>query len=331
VVWSHAFTDDREVAAFRWTSAFGGGNDPLDSPQPNQCKRITTDPLFPNGCLELRRKTTSAGPCWWRPLSPMTYSGLVAGLPDDPGAGVAKRAWSPTSGGSQTAGWQYGNYAHADYAAIGASKDGNDFWLQFRMKVDPVRQTTGSSGKVFYISRTERSLTAQEINSEISQSTRKFDLYTGGSPTLHGTATGNKPNPVMAAGEYDNLYGAAGTTPPQWSWPYGVWDTFLIHVIPGHENDNYSGSNLDTGIEVWAAHEGETSYTKIWSRSNYLFDFQNDLGYSNGWNALIFHTYTDPLPDQEFYVRYAQVIFKKGTGSAFGSDPEVHGIRCPTV
>jgi hypothetical protein len=86
----------------------------------------------------------------------------------------------------------------------------------------------------------------------------------------------------------------------------------------------------DTGIEVWAAEQGQTSYTKIWQRSNYVFDFQDVWGNTNGWNALILTTYNNG-GGGSYWVRYCQVILKKGSGSAIGADPEIYGIPCPQV
>jgi hypothetical protein len=84
-----------------------------------------------------------------------------------------------------------------------------------------------------------------------------------------------------------------------------------MHVVPGTEHDNFGGGTGDTKIEIWAAHQGASSWTKIWSRSNYRIDFQDDLGNTNGWNSLQLSMYYEGAttsPQVSWYHRYTQVI-----------------------
>lgn len=350
VVWFHDFRTDDEVNAFRWSGYdyYGDGgmqNDPADIAQPGKVRRNTSDGIT-GACLEIINSADANSTVWWRPFSPLNAkdgSSLGNGQASpDPAAGITRQTWTPTSHGNQTQQWAIGNYAHADYAALHGPKDGNDFWVQMRVKVDANRwNLTCGSGKVFYFTRCEQSLTAQEINWEINDGERRYYVYNalGGGNNMERVTDANgyvNPGPILS-GEFTNRtdedYGLYGN--PDWWTPWGVWDTFLFHVIPGHENDDKIGTYKDTGFEVWAAHQGETSYTKIWSRSNYRFDFQNTYGYGNGWNALHLSTYTDYHP-APFYLRFCQIIFKKGNNGApgsggFGSDPEIYGIPCPKV
>jgi hypothetical protein len=125
----------------------------------------------------------------------------------------------------------------------------------------------------------------------------------------------------IGTGPTENVGGA--------NWAYsGGWDTLLYHFTPG--TANVSGSEgtpgggagslvKDTRMEVWAAHEGATSYTKIWDTS-YRAVYENQAQYSPGhikygWNALTLANYQNvDLGDaiaEAFYQNFAEVIFSK--------------------
>lgn len=82
---------------------------------------------------------------------------------DDPGANgtISARAWSVSDGSSTTAGWRYGYYGHSSYHGAG-NFDGTEYYLQVRVKMDPNRAASNNptGGKLFYFTRTDRSLTS---------------------------------------------------------------------------------------------------------------------------------------------------------------------------
>lgn len=114
----------------------------------------------------------------------------------------------------------------------------------------------------------------------------------------------------------------------QYCWSYsGGWDTLLYHVTPGSYNGSAPGLGPNGGalcqIQVYAAHQGETSYTKIWDMpyelsgwglNDGVFD-QGHAGYmsfylqpySNGAQGI-----PQPLP---FTLRASQFILAKGDGT----------------
>jgi hypothetical protein len=114
-----------------------------------------------------------------------------------------------------------------------------------------------------------------------------------------------------------------GTFNNCWVWPTEEWVTVLIHVVPGHQNVSGNLSDpanpRDTGIEVWVARAGQTSYTKIWSKLDYIWYFGvNYLDGSEqpyGWNWLNFTAFTGgnvAVPSVNgYYHRHDQVIFSK--------------------
>lgn len=66
--------------------------------------------------------------------------------------------------------------------------------------------------------------------------------------------------------------------------PTGQWQTILLHLIPGRNrvngNLNDPANPHETGIEVWVAKDGETSYRKIWEKFDYVWLY--DTGITEG-------------------------------------------------
>jgi len=301
VVWYHDFRTDAEVDAFRW--AGGIGNDPNDVGDPNTVRRITTDGIT-GACLELHRPAGSNDPSvWWRPFSPMdTGSGKPV---DDPGANgtITPKTWVATQGGSQIANCDTGFYGNTVYHSASPGQfDGTEFYLQMRVKVDPeiTNQPSSPRGKMLYFTRNDKSLTSQEIvteSGEIHSGSQYFSLYRSGSPPLESDTPGNANQP----GNEDGFCDWPGTLGPCWSYS-GGWDTLLYHIVPG------INSGGDTVVQVWAAHPGETSYTKIWDQNDVNLPFGS--GNPFGHNALICSIYENGKSfSSDVYHRYCQMIF----------------------
>lgn len=327
VVWYHDFRSDAEVNNFRWESGFG--QDPeARGPTGRYVRRNTTDGITGGGCLEIQlppdRKLNSQ---WIRQFSPLRGSDNGRGI-DDPAAGgsIARQAWNPVqgTGGPQSGsieGWSRGNYAHPDYASQDDPKDGSEFYLQFRVKLQPefltaTQQDGNFGGKLIYLTRTERSLTAQEIVVSFREGPNPFWMYYGGTYPMDGSNS-HSPWPDVADFQPGSDYGYCSRHDRRnasscWLLPYGEWHTYLMHVVPGHENDGHNSNFNDTAVTVWAARAGQKSYTKIWDRRNYNFDFQNNLGAFNGWNALICSNWHNSWAGgPPLWVRWDQIIFSK--------------------
>lgn len=280
VVWYHDFRNVAEVDAFRWCAGYSSGNDPLDngaSRARNSVRHITSDGITGGGCLELVRPAgSSEGKDWWRPWSPFRAPGNGK-TTDDPGANgtIGLRTWEPTDGGGQTAGFGGGNYGPQSTG----SWDGNEYYLQLAMKLDSRRRDANiSGGKISYLTRTNRSLTAQELVTYYKNS-RRFSIYQGGSPEV--------PSDI-----------------PNIDHVWDEWATYLYKVVPG---DEYQPN---TSIEVWRALRGETQYTKIFETFDESIDYSD--AYQKAWNALICSSYHNGFNiSTEFYQRYDQVIFSK--------------------
>lgn len=315
VMWAHDFRSDAEVNQFRNTNGYGGGNDPLaNGSGATLLRRITTDGMASGACVEalVGPGTAGQGSYWWRPFSPMATPGNGRAV-DDPGANgeISAKTWNPTDGGSQLSNWTQGWYGHPTYANAQPSNfDGNEFYLQVVAKMDPRRITGGNAansvGKFIW-------LTTAEGRQSLSAGEHVIWSYgTGGNDGTKNYfrvyALG-----VNGIGSFDPLdqEEATGRIQPgsesavDWSWS-GGWDTVLIRLRPGLISTT-SGAN-STLLEVWAAKEGETSYTKIWSQEYGLSGYEA----RNGLQALILGGYNNSASfPQQFFHRFAQVIFSR--------------------
>jgi len=273
VMWAHDFRSDEEVKYWIWVG--GVGDDPSRlTPGGKRLTWDTTDGITGGGCLKITRAAGSSESAhWWRPMSAMQESGRgvpdagwSAGMPtiDDPVDGEAMRISS----------WHRGNYGPSS----SGTWDGDEFYLQLRMKFDPRRRDAGvNGGKIFYLTRTERSLTAQELVTYYKGSTR-FSIYKAGSPEV--------PNDL-----------------PTVNHVWDEWATYLYHVIPGDEN------TANTTIEVWRALSGETSYTKIFETFDEPIDYHDT--YNKAWNAVLISAYHNSIDMPEFWQKYDQIIFSR--------------------
>ncbi|HXS88456.1 MAG TPA: hypothetical protein VN705_03850 [Steroidobacteraceae bacterium] len=312
VVWFHDFRSDAEVNAFRWSA--GIGNDPnATGGEAPRLRRNTTDGLASGSCLEVLVGPGGSGQSsyWWRPFSPFVAPGNGKSA-NDPGAGgtIGARPWNSSDRnqlGNTNTGW----YGHPSYAAADPSHfDGTDFYLQVVCKMDPRRITGGNSafitGKFIWF-------TTAEGEQSLSNAEHVFMSYgpsgnDGNKNYLRAYSLG-----VNGIGSFDALDqeepgdriqpGSSSAT--DWSYS-GGWDVLLFHLRLGQKNVT-SGANA-TLLEVWAAHPGQTSYTKIWNQEygNSAYEARNGL------QALILGGYNNNANfPQQFYHRYAQVIFSK--------------------
>lgn len=313
VVWFHDFRDAREVDAFRWLN--GHGNDPNSvTEKGHYIRRITTDGIGSGGCMEIWREGTRDTQGWWRPFSP-----LKGGWPgngkaaDDPGATdhrhIDARPWDPTAvpAGPITPAHTCGYYGHASYHSLYPGQfDGTGYYLQVRVKMDPKRTKYRDGGKLFYFTRTDRSATEQEIvtiSGRYAGGRNMFSMYRSMSPELSRDWPGRGDQPgTDLRGRFGGSceFGALSTRA---CWAYsGGWDTLLYHVRPGLDG------GADTLVQVWAAHPGEKSYTKIWDQPNVNLSFGTRHPY--GHNALICSGYLNKIDTGPgVFHRYAQIVF----------------------
>ncbi len=332
VVWYHDFSSDDEVNAFRWRSAVG--NDPGALGERSEyVRRTTADGVTGGDSLELVNTPGTVGNAdWWRPFSPMrAKDGAVLGngrANDDPGAGgkIAAEVWNPRQRGSQTANWTKGYYGHPSMDGDGGvSQDGHEYWLQYAIKIDPkiITAVSRDGGKQIYLTRTDRSLTSQEIvvvareTLNADPHNNYFTMYRSGSPPLSTDTPGQGSQPGIEGGTVRDgqcaFNNANGKLANCWKWPLGEWVTVMIHVVPGTNANGHMpsapgdpGGNKDTLIEVKVAEQGATQWRTIWHQTDANLPFDRFPGQ----NALIFSTYMNNAEHTDYvYKRIDNVIF----------------------
>lgn len=314
VVWYHNFEAQAEVDNFRFQGAIGTVPNIGDSD--GNCRWVGTDGFAGGGCVEINIPT--GGVClsgWWRPFSPLTGSGNGRGS-DDPGANgtISAKTYNPNN--SNAYNWTQGYYGHTSYHD--GSFDGEGYYLQVRVKLSSERANASNpNGKLIFLDQpngSDQELVIQSGNN--SGDHLRFNAYTN---------FGNRSNSFLyepqdgGSGPYTSFqpgsdFGAATTLNcggNSWCWPTGEWVTLLLHLTPGRHDV------AETGLQIWIARAGETSYTKVWDKQNYTwlfdptpnaFNVTKFSGYMNGVNSVAGWTH-----------RFTQAIFSKQT------------IPCPQV
>jgi hypothetical protein len=273
-------------------------------------------------------------------MSPLVGSanatgGLGNGKPDDdPGANPLQ--WNPNLNTSETVEWNSGWYGKTLYhgmdnecGVIGCPTgqpsqwDGTEYYFQVRSKIDPTRRLYDfGGGKFLYFTRTDASQSTQEIvtwnrrDATPDDGGNYFFMYRfgfDGTVPLEDDDSLTERQPGSDLNDFPTAYckWEQGQTARCWSHSnglpqsdplYNTWDTYLYHIVPGFH------ASGDTIVQVWAAREGQTTYTKIWDQSVVNLQYSAVFGH----NAIIATSYlgdgVDPIPPS-YSNRYAQMIF----------------------
>lgn len=275
VVWFHGFDNDDEVNNFRLVGGYGSDRPDavaIANPGTGWVRRVTSDPAFPNGCMEINWPTDliSQGYTWWRPLAPFTGTINGRGV-DDPGAGITpKTDLDPDSVNHWSTGSKYSWSADAYAATLGANYLGREFYLQYRLKLPLSRVTQVPGGKCIYLdgpSSNNQEL-VQQVGGSPGATASSFSFYTNfGSdsrsnvnlyePQTWGLNSSNAPN----LNDWNTRYSTsltvrnrqpgsdvttacedgATTCATCWCMPADEWVTFLMRVVPGQ------GSSIGEG------------------------------------------------------------------------------------
>jgi hypothetical protein len=326
VIWAHRFTDDASV------NKFIVGD--LTAAKPFVF-RVPNDGIMGDGCLciDTPAGKTQTG-SWGRPMQP------IPGDINRPGLPVGSDFAQVTP---QFNNWRGGFFGHSSYASQWPGQMiGTDYYVQYRVKFHPNRFNSNEpSGKMLMLV-TNYTTPSQEIvvQALTDYGGGYYRMYTSVGSSFNSFLSNPQGAPMGASIQPGGPYAATcvigqGQLGKAFSncfvWPTNEWVTVLMHVIPGRQNVN---SNLadpanphDTGIEVWVARTGQTSYTKIWDKKDYVWHFDNNyLGGEQmpfGWNWLNFTAFTGgavAVPSVAgYYHRHDQVIFSN------------QFIACPTV
>lgn len=296
---------------------------------------------------------------WKRPFSALRAAYNGKGVDDIARAGILRDRIVPANSNGI---WGYGYYGHPDYIAAyptwappanpaGSTVtprtnfwDGSEFYLQFRMKIDPrfwnlhvyanpATATERTWGRKLWFLQTDNS-SFQQILGNMSPSNKYQIPATNPSPFFMGKSspTGNlgsnnccePEQPAINAmfqpgSQWATTTSVANGATAAWEYSAGEWLTFLLHVRPGHHNVG------DTFLEMKVAREGETSYTTVFSSSTQVIPYNVELhqtnpnitadafyGYNGFWPAGYLNTELGNLvPKAAYYVRWAQMIMSQ--------------------
>jgi hypothetical protein len=310
---------------------------------------------------KIKMETRASSGRWWRPLAGLSSgNGLGAADIGVQRGTVTGRTWN-TASRYQPGNWLTGYYGHADYWGTSGSApsdwDGSEFWLQFRVRFSADRfahfdgstcpdYTTGRvfpgrvyapSGKLAWIYDSKNNdaefifVSGYGYKQENWGDSGPFEMYTdrGGHALQYPENSGStQPGGDYAACNISSNRAAC------WTWPVDEWVTVLLWIRPGHQRDsNYQPR--DTYVKVWAAREGETSYTRIFNPPDGTFWFWQDPAYGTPlgqFSLFKFDGYMNNIPSiAAFTQQITQVIFKKGAGTTLTPNPETDGIPCPQI
>jgi hypothetical protein len=226
-----------------------------------------------------------------------------------------------------------GHFGHSSYHAGSPGQFvGTDYYVQYRVKFHPNRFNPEEPiGKMLmlvtnYVTPMQEIVTSvrtdygggwyfmyTSVGSSFNSFLDSSQQQTGGASLQPGGAY----NDTCKVG----IGNQAGNGTACFKWPTNEWVTVLIHVIPGRQyvvaNVTNQSNPRDTGIEVWIARSGQTSYTKIWEKFDYVWFYQSEYfggaPQPFGWNWLNFSPFTGgavAVPSVNgWYHRHDQVIF----------------------
>lgn len=312
VIVNHNFDRQQEVDNYRYYGgAFGGlGTTPNIASTDGNCRWISNDGFAGGGCLECNVPTgDTCDSDWRRPFSPLLTPGNGK-LTNDPAKNntLTLRTYNPNNTGEYD--WTQDWHGNAAYTGQAQFLYTGTFYVQFRTKISANRFNPANPlGKLCYIDAApgeNQEIVIQSVPG--SGSTQRFSMYTnfgGGSnsfltdPQLGSGDSGTGAH-FQPGADYDLLCTYPGLA-SCWLWPADEWVTVVIAVTPGHHWNKVGSlataianpSLADTGIEVWVARYGATSYTKLWNKNNFVFTFsyKSSEGSLNAWNMVKFSGY----------------------------------------
>lgn len=306
VLWAHRFQSTTDVT--RWQTA---------DPMTGQTFESGRGVIAGDGCLRqtvLARATPGGGSAiaWRRPLQPQPGDINQPGVPVGSGASCLA-LWNSTI--------MHG-IMHPDYNGVPVGSPartgvmlGSDLYLQFRVRYSPGHFASGMPyAKMMYVTcnyqdpsqeyvlRSTSYIGGSDFNRAIPTMYTSWEqMFNSGleDPQSNGPGFGLKEPGYSATCAANNPAGC-------WVWPENQWVTVMLHLKPGHQYGSTTLSSpandgsRDTQIEMYVALPGQTSYTRIFSKLNYVWAFddgsQNGSSPSGrhpyGWTWMQFNPYT---------------------------------------
>jgi hypothetical protein len=315
VVWAQRFTASADVTKYM---NYGGSSIIAQTPY---CHFLSSDGVLGDGCLELFQPANDATQpaSWGKPFSP------IAGVDvNKPGLATMADFSQVVASGIFDDANQGGYFAKT----AGAKVIGNEFYLQYRCKYSANRfDAPIITGKNLNIGINKWGTPNQEIvtDCQTDYGGAWFKMYTNGgnawntSLTDPQSASGNTNDKIQNQPPYAStciIGNFPGLSNNCWCYPRNqTWSTIMFHVIPGSQNVGTNLSNpsqpKDQTIEVYVAKAGETTYTKIFSKTDFQFEFDT-RGIVQGYNWAAFTSYNggnqQTAVPQDYWHRYDQIV-----------------------
>lgn len=351
VLWNHNFDTQTEVDNFRWLSTYALAPNVATAtaagfPIASRVAWNSSDGFAGGGSLEIQVPIggNTDGAKWWRPMSALNSSGNGKASSDLAANGTTQlRTWTPTQNTDPGFSWQKGYFGNSTEQSLTGSTyagnsnvwDGTDFYFQVRVKISASRfNTANPQGKLIYLdimgtSGEQEVLVRSNTKQSWNVSTGNFDIYTSFGNYLQsylGNPQGDSSNTTQrqpgSATASTCLFDTGVVQTGCWEWPADTWVTLLVHVIPGQDSyrtSGYDGGDQatwataphDAGLEVWVAAEGVTSYTKIWDKQDYVWQYDTARNPA-GFNGVVMSAYINGENAVEAYTqRYTQMILSK--------------------
>lgn len=218
--------------------------------------------------------------------------------------------------------------AHPSYAGPHGSPSrsypvmASEYWFQFRVRFSANRFAAGNSpGKMLYLSCNyndpSQELILRGKGYGATTLSRAFSTYTNFAGAPNG-ALGNPQSSGEGLTEQREPGGfplCTGNNPDAcYLWQAGIWQTALIHFRPGRNNI------AETLYEIYCAQPGETSYTLVHQKSDYVWVYDNSQAGSDGsihgfgHNYVMLNPFTggggwDVTNAEQWYHEFDQLIF----------------------
>jgi hypothetical protein len=298
---------------------------------------------------------------WTRPFCAFASPGNGLPSPDVNNAGVVQRTWSPIATTPANVYFGYGWYGHPTHQSEfpawtpqgGTLKtapwDGEEFYLQFRVQIDPrfwqynypgaivgQADTDSAWGHKFFFIQSQQTVPQQLVGMILANNrysipstpTAPWQWYTTqAGRTLATNLDGSGSYQPGSQWQSTAIYGVSNQPAGSaWEWYTDEWLTVLIRVKPGlhwNRESNPTASGVRNSLlEVKIARAGQ-DYVTVFSQSDQALTYGSTSDSQGEWfNALpgysafmpTMYLNTDlgnPPPVRAYYHRFAQIIFSK--------------------
>ncbi len=282
VLWAQRFQSASDVT--RWQTS---------TPMAGQTFEAGRGIISGDGCMRqtvAQRASPGDGNAiaWRRPIQPQPGDINQPGVPVGPGTSAIDQWNSALMHGIM----------HPDYNGVPVGSPartgimlGSELYLQYRVRFSPGHFASGMPyAKMGYVTCNYQDPSQEYVWRSTGYLTNKSvpthytsweQMFNSGleEPQSNGPDLGQKQPGYTNACTYNNQSGC-------WTWPENEWVTVMHRIRPGHQygsttlSSSANNGSRDTLIEWFVAPQGQTTWTRIFSKSDFIWAFDN--GSQNG-------------------------------------------------